>query len=99
MPRLIYDPRAVHDLSEIWRYIAMDSISRADSWMASIERTVQKLGALPHMGRAYSDLGKNIRGLPFGRYLILYSPLKDGIAILRILHGARDLNRTFHAKQ
>jgi toxin ParE1/3/4 len=29
----------------------------------------------------------------FEKYLIFYRPLEDGIEILRVLHGARDIRR------
>jgi len=31
----------------------------------------------------------------FERYLISYRPLADGVEILRIIHGARDIERLF----
>jgi len=38
------------------------------------------------------------RGLPvsgFENYLIFYRPLQDGIDVLRIVRGARDIGRLF----
>lgn len=32
-----------------------------------------------------------LRSSPVGNYLIFYRPLPDGIEILRVLHGARDI--------
>lgn len=31
----------------------------------------------------------------FENYLIFYRPLDDGVEILRVLHGARDIQRIF----
>jgi len=31
----------------------------------------------------------------FDRHLIFYLPLKDGIEVLRIVHGARDIEALF----
>jgi len=31
----------------------------------------------------------------FERYLIFYRPLSDGVEILRVTHGARDIARLF----
>jgi toxin ParE1/3/4 len=39
-----------------------------------------------------------IRG--FGKYLIFYLPLEDGIEIVRVLHGPRDVQSLFeHAEE
>lgn len=32
-----------------------------------------------------------LRSMPFGRYLIFYLLLSDGIDLVRVLHSARDL--------
>jgi plasmid stabilization system protein ParE len=32
---------------------------------------------------------------PHGGYLIFYRPLPDGVEIVRIIHGARNLSRLF----
>lgn len=45
------------------------------------------------MGRLRQELRPGLRSFPVGNYLILYYPIPEGIAILRIIHGARDLER------
>jgi toxin ParE1/3/4 len=36
-----------------------------------------------------------LRSLSVGNYLIFYRPLADGIEIVRVLHGARDIDSLF----
>ena len=36
-------------------------------------------------------MGSDIRSMPVGRYVIFYLPLPSGIEIVRVLHGARDI--------
>ena len=38
-----------------------------------------------------------LRSFPVGNYLVFYRPLAegDGIAVIRVLHGARDLRHHF----
>jgi toxin ParE1/3/4 len=43
------------------------------------------------MGAERSDLATALRSWPLDNYLIFYKPLPDGIEVLRVLHGARDL--------
>jgi toxin ParE1/3/4 len=54
------------------------------------------LAGNPHIGRARGELSPNLRSIPFGRYVIFYLALPDGIEIVRVLHGARDLDTIFH---
>ncbi|MCC7382255.1 MAG: type II toxin-antitoxin system RelE/ParE family toxin [Deltaproteobacteria bacterium] len=48
----------------------------------------------PH-GRSREELGPSIHSFPVGDYIIFYRPVKGGIEIARILHGARDIDALF----
>jgi len=37
----------------------------------------------------------DLRSSPFGRYVIFYTPVHDGIDVVRVLHGARDIDAAF----
>ena len=50
------------------------------------------------MGRARDELAPGLRSFPIGRYVIFYEPLPDGVAIARVLHGARDIDAGFESK-
>lgn len=47
------------------------------------------------MGRARDDLAPGIRSLAFGRYVVFFVALADGIDVVRVMHGARDIDHTF----
>lgn len=48
------------------------------------------------MGRARVELGADLRSFPFGRYVIFYAPIEDGIdVVVRVLHSARDIDAAF----
>lgn len=47
---------------------------------------------MPGLGRQESKLAPNLRSFPLGNYLIFYRPIEDGIAVVRVLHGARDIS-------
>jgi len=51
------------------------------------------------MGRARVELAPGVRSLPFGRYVIFYLPLHDGIDVVRVLHSARDIEAIFEMDQ
>ena len=96
MPVIIKRPRARADLAEIWSYIADDSEARADAFVEAIDRKVHALAGRPNMGRARDELAEGLRSFSVGRYVIFYRALSNGVDIVRVLHGARDLDAIFH---
>jgi toxin ParE1/3/4 len=55
----------------------------------------QELVRFPNMGRARSELAPGLRSMPAGSYVIFYADADDGVEIVRILAGARDLDAFF----
>ncbi len=49
----------------------------------------------PNMGVSREELKTALRSQPVGNYLIFYFPLEDGVDIIRVLHGSRDMARLF----
>ena len=50
---------------------------------------------MPDMGRLREDLSAGLRSFSVGNYVIFYRPMKGGIEIARVLHGARDFPPLF----
>ncbi len=48
------------------------------------------------MGRARDELARGVRSFPFGRYVVFYMPLDNGIDVVRVLHGSRDIDEEFN---
>lgn len=99
MANILKRPRAKADLVEIWDYIADDSENRADAFVETINQKLAVLAERPNIGRARDELGKNIRSFPVGRYVIFYMPIQGGIDVVRVLHGARDLDISFGSEE
>ncbi len=95
MPPVVIRPQALDDLAEIWAFIAEDSPRHADAFAAAIDRKIRDLARHPLIGRARLELLTDLRGLPFGHYVIFYLPRERGIEVVRVLHGARDLMPLF----
>jgi len=95
MPPLRISPRATLDLLEIWNYIADDSIENADLFLDQLDETMRKLRAHPGMGRQREELAPRIRSFPYQRYVIFYRADSSSVEIVRILHGARDVEDGF----
>jgi toxin ParE1/3/4 len=64
----------------------------------AIDRTFQFLAENPGAGQDRSDLALRLRSFPVDRYrhyLVFYRPLADGIQLIRVLQGARDIPGEF----
>jgi len=53
------------------------------------------LATQPLMGRARRELAPRARSFPFGRYVIFYEPIDDGIDVVRVLRSGRDVDALF----
>jgi toxin ParE1/3/4 len=49
------------------------------------------------MGRQYANVRPYLRGMPMQNYIIFYRILNDGIEIMRVVRGDRDLEAIFDA--
>jgi toxin ParE1/3/4 len=83
------------DLVEIAFHIAEQNLVAADRWLETIDEKCQRLARMPELGRKRPDLAPELRSFPVGNYIIFYRPLPDGIQVIRVLHGARDLPPLF----
>jgi|SRR6266853_1062678 len=91
MPRIVVRPQASVDLATIWALIAENSIKHADRFAVLIDDHFQELSRRPQMGRSRSELAPDLRSFPVRQYVIFYLPLPKGIEVVRVLHGARDI--------
>ena len=96
MPQVTRRPLAETDILEIWDYIAEDSLAAADRWVDQLDEQFRVLATQPMMGRARDELAPGVRSFPFGHYVVFYVPLDYGIDIVRVLHGARDIDAVFN---
>jgi toxin ParE1/3/4 len=100
-PKYIFKPKARQDVLEIAVHIARDNFAAAEAFLSAVENTCRNIAKTPAIGsrRSYvNSLLADVRMLPvggFGGYLIFYRPLKTGIEVIRVIHGARDLPTLF----
>ena len=95
MSRHRFTPEASRDLDEIADFIAEDDAPAAARVVDAIEEKCRALAAMPGMGRSREEFAPGLRSSPAGRYLIFFRPVADGIQVIRIIHGSRDLPRFF----
>lgn len=99
--RVVLRADAEADIESISDYIAADSLDSARRFRSVIRTECQALAEMPGMG-ARRDFDNprlaNVRSWPvkgFRNYLIFYRGIEGGIEVLRILHGARNIERLF----
>jgi toxin ParE1/3/4 len=89
--RIDFRPKALGDLDDIWDHVAPENMQAAERLLDAIEAKLELLAERPLLGRARPELGADLRSFAHRPYLIFYRPLADGIEVLRVLHGAREL--------
>lgn len=93
-------PRAAADLDDIWYYVATESgsLETADRLIDTITGRFLALARFPYLGRSREgDFGPGYRSLAVGEYVIVYCVENDGVQILRVVHGRRDLEKLLGA--
>ena len=95
MTRITRRPLAAADILDMWDHIAEDSIEQADRWVDKLDENFKLIATQPLISRARHELAADLRSFPFGRYVIFYEQLDDGIDIVRVLHSARDIDAVF----
>lgn len=83
------------DILDIVRWIRTDNPAAATRFVEAFKSSVELLSRMPEIGRARTDLGapetRSWRVKGFRKYQIFYELLPDRVRLLRVLHGARDL--------
>ena len=93
MPGYRVAARAKKDLSEIHAYIQADSMEGADRMLDQIHETFELLGTSPELGTLRPNYRPaNLRTFSVRRYVVAYRYTKNVVEILRVLHGARDID-------
>ena len=88
---------AIDDLDAIWLHIYQGNPKAADAVEEEIRSACTLLAERPlqgHLRRDLTDLPVRFWTLPkYPNYMIVYNPDARPPAILRVLHGKRDLKR------
>lgn len=84
---------AKKDLKQIYDYIARDSKYYAKNLVQNIVERSESLKNFPEIDRIVPEIDdSNVRELFIYSYRLIYEILPDGIMILAIIHGKRDLS-------
>jgi len=95
MKRYRLTPEAARDLNEITRFIAGDNPRAVLRLIDNIEKKCQAVAEMPGIGRPREELAPNLHSSLAGKYVIFYRPTAEGVEIIRVIHGARDIPKLF----
>ena len=88
-------PEADDDLANIWLFIAQDDFDAADRVASEIISKFDLLAENPRLGRERPEFAPELRSFAVHKYIVFYRPGPNGIEVVRVLHGARDIERIF----
>jgi toxin ParE1/3/4 len=93
MGGVTYLSDALEDLHAIWDYVAdkCQSIDVADRLIDAIDDAASTYSGQPHMGVPRPELAKDVRCFPVGSYVVFYVATSDGIEVIQVIHGSRDI--------
>lgn len=101
MKRCIVSDPAERDLRECALYIGQKNAQAAIRFLGATEKTFKRLAALSGSGKSYEAISQAFHGMRwalvsgFEKYLIFYVRVPEGIKIVRVIHGSRDIERIF----
>lgn len=88
---------SLHDLRELWDFVAQDSVYHADGLIHQFQEKFGYLATHSTVGRPRPELALGCRCYIIGKYVIYYrsrgGEAVEGIEVLRVLHSARDIRR------
>lgn len=100
MKRIAVRPAATADLDEQVDYYTLNEGSElAERFVAATRDSLRRLLEMPEIGRRCEHVP--IEGVcrwpvkGFEKHLIFYRPTDSGIEVVRVLHGARDIDTVF----
>jgi toxin ParE1/3/4 len=93
MNRPFFSPSSRRDLREILEHIAKDKPGAALKHVEHLEEECWMLARNAEIGSLRNDLLPNLRCWSVGNYVICYRPTNDGVDVIRVVHGARDIGR------
>ncbi len=85
--------KAYDSLKEVYDFLADEKQNpdAADRLVEDIHRKCEMYADNPELGDRRHDLNSRLRCFPIGNYVVFYSPIKEGIELIFITHGARDI--------
>jgi toxin ParE1/3/4 len=91
MMRLRISSLARLDLDIVYDRIAADKPGAARGWLNRTMEQFTRLARNPQIGEARDEIRPSLRSISHGNYVIYFRSREAEVEIVRILHGARDV--------
>jgi toxin ParE1/3/4 len=95
MSNYSFSELAIQDLDEISTFIAQVDVKAASKLFDAIRQKCKLVAGFPNMGKSYSWVSSDLRGFVIDDYIVFYYPRTDGIDVIRVINGKRDLKTLF----
>ena len=82
-------------LNEIWDFISGDSIANADRFIDELSSKCEEIARLDGVGRKRDELIPGLSSLAHKNHVIFFRRTEGLVSIVRILNGARDIEKMF----
>jgi len=99
MSRYVVTIPARQDIKEISRYLIGYSSTAARRLREKFKQRCKLLADFPEMGQSRDELQPGLRSVPVENYLIFYRPIPNGVEIVRVVSGYRDLEEVFSSEE
>ncbi|MEO1389829.1 MAG: type II toxin-antitoxin system RelE/ParE family toxin [Cyanobacteria bacterium J06634_6] len=86
---------ASQDLDEISDYFLERRVDAGDRFVEAFGQKCQHIARFPFIGKSYSHISPELRGVLLMDYVVFYSVSDNSIDILRIVSGYRNLQGIF----
>jgi toxin ParE1/3/4 len=92
LPGFVLTQSAEADIREVYEFTRLRwDEGQADAYLMGLFATFELLGKHPKSGRMRGDLSEGVRSFAHRIHVVFYLEHDRSVAILRVLHGARDL--------
>jgi toxin ParE1/3/4 len=91
-----YTAHADADLDEIIEFHITENPEYANKIFQEIAGKLTSLEKNPSLGKSKEEVIFHLRSFPAKKYIIFYTPIKDGIEVFRIIHSSRDIEGLFN---
>jgi len=98
MTGLVYTSQSKKDLNKIGLHIAQDNPRQAVNFLRALREQCKKISEAPKAYRPRPELGKGLRSCAFGNYVVFFFEEPGLVRIVRVLHGAMDIEAQFTEK-
>lgn len=94
MTGFVLTASAEADVREIYRFSRRSwGEARVQDYVSGLFSTFELLAESPKAGRMRNELSENLRSFPHRIHVVFCVEHEQSVAIIRVLHGARDLSQ------